>query len=70
MPFQNADGKELLNCIVSGEIRYDDVWKGLSEDCRDFVKKLLTRNPKERMSSYQALTHPWMAKNRLVNFPG
>lgn len=56
--------------IMHGEIDYDDAWRGLSDECSDFVRKLLTRDAKERMSSREALGHPWMAKNREVIFAG
>ena len=59
--------KELSNFIISSEVEYDDAWRGLSEECGDFVKRLLTRNTKERMSSDAALKHPWIVKSREVN---
>ena len=66
MPFDNANEKNILEKIASAEIYYDDTWKGLTEECRDFVKRLLTRNIKERMSADQALNHPWIMKNKTV----
>lgn len=51
---------------MNAEIHYDDAWKGLSEEARDFVQRLLTRSVKERMSAEEALAHPWMTKNKTV----
>ena len=66
LPFDSESERELTNLIISGEIEYDDAWKGLSDECNDFVKKLLTRDTKERMSSADTLEHPWILKNREV----
>ena len=38
------------------------MWKGYSGDCLDFLKKLLTKNPKSRLSAKKALTHPWVSR--------
>ena len=29
---------------------------------KDLIKKLLTKNPKERLSAREALLHPWLAE--------
>ncbi len=39
----------LLSCACMG------VWAG-----RDFVARLLAKNPKERINAKDALEHPWM----------
>jgi serine/threonine protein kinase len=36
-------------------------WSSVSEEAKDFVKKLLVQNPKERMTAQQGLEHPWFA---------
>jgi serine/threonine protein kinase len=66
LPFDSESERELTNLIISGDIEYDDAWRGLSDECSNFVKKLLTRDTKERMSSTAALEHPWIIKNREV----
>jgi len=66
MPFNNQNEKELVTYIENAMIEYDDAWKGLSAECSDFVHKLLVLDPKERMSSKQALHHPWIENNKAV----
>ena len=35
-------------------------WESISADAKDFIRKLLTRDPKERMTTRQALSHGWL----------
>ena len=39
----------------------DKDWSKYSEEARDFVTRLLTKDPEERMTAAQALQHPWFA---------
>lgn len=39
---------------------YDAPWPAVSEEAKDFVKKLLNRDHRKRMTAAQALTHPWV----------
>ncbi|CAM0947340.1 unnamed protein product [Alopecurus aequalis] len=35
-------------------------WPGISTSAKDFVKKLLVKNPRARLTAAQALSHPWV----------
>ncbi|ETW34034.1 hypothetical protein PFTANZ_05199 [Plasmodium falciparum Tanzania (2000708)] len=59
---------KILGC---GSFGYDEIlnkninWKGkefssLSIEAVDFLKRLLERNEKKRLTAYQALHHPWI----------
>jgi calcium/calmodulin-dependent protein kinase I len=37
-----------------------EYWRNVSGPARDFIKKCLTIDPNQRMTSHQALQHPWM----------
>ncbi|PIN04008.1 Ca2+/calmodulin-dependent protein kinase, EF-Hand protein superfamily [Handroanthus impetiginosus] len=39
---------------------YDAPWPSVSPEAKDFVKRLLNRDHRKRMSAAQALTHPWL----------
>lgn len=39
---------------------YDAPWPAVSAEAKDFVKKLLNRDHRKRMTAAQALTHPWV----------
>jgi calcium-dependent protein kinase len=36
-------------------------WEGVSDDAKDFVSKLLEKDPAKRPSAREALKHPWLA---------
>lgn len=36
------------------------IWKGVSENCRDFIDQCLTKNPRKRITATQAQMHPWV----------
>jgi serine/threonine protein kinase len=35
-------------------------WKHVSLDAKDFIKRLLIKNPAERMTISEALQHKWL----------
>ncbi|KAL8519586.1 hypothetical protein ACS0TY_010503 [Phlomoides rotata] len=39
---------------------FDAPWPSVSAEAKDFVKRLLNRDHRKRMSAAQALTHPWL----------
>ncbi|GCB75279.1 hypothetical protein scyTo_0016403, partial [Scyliorhinus torazame] len=61
-PFYDERGdqymyKKILNCD------YDFVspwWDEVSLNAKDLVKKLILLDPKQRLTTYQALQHPWV----------
>lgn len=34
-------------------------WKGISENAKDLIRKLLTKDPKKRINALEALNHSW-----------
>ena len=49
--------------VREGQFNFDDrVWQTISENCKSFIRALLTYNPDERPSAADALTHPWIAE--------
>ena len=44
----------------------DRYWSGVSDDGKDLIKRLLTLDPKKRISSTEALDHPWMQDEEVV----
>ncbi len=37
-----------------------EFWRGVSQNAREFIKRCLTVDPVQRMTSHQALQHPWI----------
>jgi len=40
-----------------------DYWSEISDNAKDFIRKLLVVEPSKRMNSEQALQHPWLTGN-------
>ncbi|KAI8993411.1 kinase-like domain-containing protein [Pilobolus umbonatus] len=72
-PFFGEDQNELFEHIMRGKYEYDeDYWCDISDEAKDFIDKLLTFNPKNRITAEEALKHPWiMTENKDINLaPG
>ena len=64
LPFDGANHDDIINATIKAEIRVSpSIWNGLSEEARDFIKKLLHKNPKERISARAALRHPFIVQH-------
>lgn len=40
-----------------------DLWARMSPDAKDCVRRMLTRDPRKRLTAEQVLNHPWMREN-------
>ena len=61
-PFNDpkADNEAIMKKVEKG--KYDitkGVWKTVSKEAKDLIKKLLTYKPEDRISAEDALQHPW-----------
>ena len=60
-PFYGRDNAEIIRMICAGIFRFEgQVWGGISENCKDFIRSLLTVNWEERPSASEALKHAWL----------
>ncbi|KAL7534904.1 hypothetical protein ACHAWF_004985 [Thalassiosira exigua] len=63
-PFNGANEKEIHEAVLMGRYRFPSAeWGRTSREARDFVRRLLQRDPKKRMDVRQALRHPWMRRH-------
>jgi len=63
-PFYNEDLPQLFEQIMKAEYDFPaEYWGHVSKDAKNFITKLLVVDPSKRMSSQQALAHPWLAGN-------
>lgn len=51
----------VLRSILTDKLDFNRVyWQDISEEGRDFVRQLLTRDPAARPTAVEALEHPWL----------
>ena len=60
-PFNAESDNELFDIIIKYPVPYyKKHWSGVSNDCTEFVQRLLVKDPEKRMKSQEALKHPWL----------
>ena len=63
-PFNGVDNKEIYESVRRGKCSFPlDEWGCISHGAKDFVSRLLRRDPGKRMTVGQALRHPWIIRN-------
>jgi len=60
-PFHGSE-QEMRSCILAGKVDYShrSRWKHVSRDAVDFVKRLLVKDPNDRLDVPGALKHKWL----------
>lgn len=60
IPFNGESATEVYEAILDGHYSMKQKeWKKVSEDGKDLLSKLLTKDYKKRISASDALNHPW-----------
>ena len=60
-PFQADNINKVYEKIRAWKLKfYEEDWSSLSQESQDFIKKLIVKSPSKRMTSDQALNHPWI----------
>ncbi|CAK9158228.1 unnamed protein product [Ilex paraguariensis] len=67
-PFWARTESGIFRSVLRADPNFDDApWPVVSPEARDFVKRLLNKDHRKRMTAAQALTHPWLRdENRAV----
>ena len=62
LPFNSEDENEIARQVVYDEPNYirNPVWKTLTPECIDFVKRLLIKDQNKRMTIREVLEHKWI----------
>lgn len=69
-PFNDprADNDAIMKKVEVGKYDIDHgVWKSISPEAKDLVKKLLTYDASERISAEDALKHKWISDNSSID---
>lgn len=63
-PFDGDNDDQIMSNVLKGEFAFDsEEWVGVSNDAKNLITKLLTKDPKKRITAEQALKEPWITKN-------
>ncbi|XP_057482651.1 CDPK-related kinase 5-like [Actinidia eriantha] len=69
-PFWARTESGIFRAVLKADPSFDEPpWPSLSSEAKDFVKRLLSKDPRKRMSAAQALSHPWIKNNNDVIVP-
>ncbi|XP_072900397.1 serine/threonine-protein kinase H1-like [Hemitrygon akajei] len=61
MPFEDENRTRLYRMILKCKYSYvGEPWPNVSNLAKDFIDRLITIDPTERMAAAQALKHPWV----------
>ena len=59
-PFNGETDKEIMDAVKKGTFDFpEEEWDVITEEGKDLIKKMLTYDPKKRLSANQVLSHPW-----------
>ncbi|NWH80377.1 MYLK protein, partial [Piaya cayana] len=60
-PFQGDNDMETLSNITAAQWDFEEeTFSEISEEAKDFIRELLQKDPRNRLSSAGALLHPWL----------
>jgi serine/threonine protein kinase len=60
-PFSGSDDNETSENIKRCDLKFpSETFSGISDNGRDFIKKLIVKNKTSRMNVFEALDHPWL----------
>uniref|UniRef100_A0A0C9RH13 TSA: Wollemia nobilis Ref_Wollemi_Transcript_25043_2740 transcribed RNA sequence n=1 Tax=Wollemia nobilis TaxID=56998 RepID=A0A0C9RH13_9CONI len=60
-PFWARTESGIFRAVLRADPNFDDApWPSVSPEAKDFVKRLLNKDLRKRMTAVQALTHPWL----------
>ncbi|PRQ28452.1 putative protein kinase CAMK-CDPK family [Rosa chinensis] len=60
-PFWAETERGIFNAILEGVVDFESQpWPSISDGAKDLVRKMLTQDPKKRITSLKVLEHPWL----------
>ncbi|KAI1333298.1 Pkinase-domain-containing protein [Xylariaceae sp. FL0255] len=61
-PFRSENLQDLIDeCSTANVVFHERYWRDVSDDAKDFIRRLLRPVPEDRWTSSQALKHPWLS---------
>ncbi|XWS39979.1 hypothetical protein CRYUN_Cryun18bG0100900 [Craigia yunnanensis] len=69
-PFWARTESGIFQAVLKADPNFNEApWPSLSSEAKDFVKRLLNKDPRKRMTAVQALSHPWIQNHKDVKVP-
>ncbi|KAK8916746.1 CDPK-related kinase 3 [Platanthera zijinensis] len=69
-PFWARTESGIFRSVLRADPNFDDSpWPTVSLEAKDFVKRLLNKDYRKRMTAAQALTHPWLRDGNWQTLP-
>ncbi|XP_027078343.1 CDPK-related protein kinase [Coffea eugenioides] len=69
-PFWARTESGIFRTVLKADPSFEEQpWPALSSEAKDFVKRLLNKDPRKRMTAAQALSHPWIKHGNNVKVP-
>lgn len=69
-PFWARTESGIFRAVLKADPSFDEApWPSLSSEARDFVKRLLNKDARKRLTAAQALSHPWIKNSNDVKVP-
>ncbi|KAF9597832.1 hypothetical protein IFM89_021917 [Coptis chinensis] len=69
-PFWARTESGIFRAVLKADPSFEEApWPSLSSDARDFVKGLLNKDFRKRLTAAQALSHPWLSSNQVRKIP-
>lgn len=61
VPFPGRNELEIIGNVMKGDYHFDhEAFKCVSDDCKDLISKLLTKDVARRLDADQAYNHRWI----------
>ncbi|KAK1278756.1 CDPK-related kinase 1 [Acorus gramineus] len=69
-PFWARTESGIFRAVLKADPSFEEApWPSLSSEAMDFVKRLLNKDYRKRMTASQALIHPWIRDNQEIKIP-
>ncbi|KAL1545205.1 Calcium-dependent protein kinase 17 [Salvia divinorum] len=63
-PFWAESENGIFNAILRSHVDFScDPWPNISNGAKDLIKKMLNSDPRQRLSAFQVLNHPWIKED-------
>ncbi|KAK4491725.1 hypothetical protein RD792_002497 [Penstemon davidsonii] len=60
-PFWAATERGIFDAILRGNVEFEsEPWPSISDSAKDLVRRMLTQDPKKRITAAEVLEHPWI----------